>query len=218
MAWIIDLIIIGLLALLVFLGYKRGLAKCAIKVLSTIIAIILALILFKPVSNWVIKNTEIDDNIKNSITQTIQKDVEEDGKVKDDTNLPETMVDHINEQIKTSVNNTKEAVVESVATEVSIIAVNVIVGLGIFIVVKLILLIVNAIFSVITELPVIKQIDKVGGIAYGILETLVIVFVIFAIISAISPMIEKTGLVAMINKSILGNALYNNNLLMKIIF
>lgn len=218
MFWIIDLIIVGLLALLVFLGYKKGLAKCAIKLLSTVIALVLALILFKPVSNWVINNTEIDDNIKSSITQIIQKDVEEDGEVKDDTNLPETMVEHINEQIKTNVNNTKEAVVDTASTEVSLIAVKVLVGFGIFIAVKIVLLIVLAIFSVITELPVIKQIDKAGGIVYGILETAVIVFVVFGIISAISPMIESTGLIEMINKSIIGSVLYNNNILMKIIF
>ena len=39
----------------------------------------------------------------------------------------------------------------------------------------------------------------------------------FAIISFISPMIESSGLIEAINKSILGSALYNNNLLLNII-
>lgn len=218
MFWIIDLIIVLLLALFVFLGYKRGLAKCVIRIVSTVVAIVLALILFNPVSNWVIKNTEFDDNIKSSITQAIQKDVAEDGQVKEDSNLPDTMVERINEQIKTNVNNTKEAAVDTVSTEISVLAVKICVGFGIFIAVKIILLIVMAIFSIITEIPVIKQIDKLGGVIYGILETAVIVFVVFGIISAISPMIENTGLISMINKSVLGSVLYNNNILMKLIF
>ena len=41
MFWIIDLIILVILALCVFFGYKRGLAKCAIKILSFIIALVI---------------------------------------------------------------------------------------------------------------------------------------------------------------------------------
>ena len=218
MSWIVDLVILAILALCVLLGYKRGLAKCAIKILSFVIALIVAFVFFRPISNWVIQNTEFDDNIKNSITHIIQDDVEEDGELKEDSNLPQSMVEHINEEIKAGVNQTKENAVNTVANEISIIAVNICVAVGLFIATKLILLIVNAIFSLITDLPILKQIDKTGGIIYGVLEATIIVFAVFAVISAISPIIENTGLIAMINKSVLGSILYNNNLLMKIIF
>ena len=64
--WVIfDLLIIGIIGLCTFIGYKQGLVKAIIKILSFVIAIVIALILYKPVSNIIIKNTSIDDNIKN---------------------------------------------------------------------------------------------------------------------------------------------------------
>jgi len=50
--WIIfDLIIIAIIGLATFIGYKQGLVKAAIKILSFFIAIIVALVLYKPISN-----------------------------------------------------------------------------------------------------------------------------------------------------------------------
>lgn len=218
MSLIIDLIILGLILLCVFFGYKKGLTKCVIKILSFVIAIIIAVVLFKPISNFVINNTEIDDNIKNSIVEIVSDDVSETGKVKEDSNLPKSIVKHINESIETSVNETKQTVVNTVAEQISKTAVNVGVAITLFIVARIALIFVSALSSIITDLPIIKQFDKAGGIIYGLVEALIIIFIVFAIISLISPMIESSGLIAAINKSIIGSVFYNNNLLMNIIF
>lgn len=218
MSIIIDLIILGLILLCVLLGYKKGLTKCVIKVLSFVIAIIIAVVLFKPISNFVINNTQIDDNIKNSIVEIVAVDVEESGKVKEDSNLPKSIVNNINEKIENSVNETKATVINTVAEQISKTAVNVCVGIGIFIVARIALIFVSALSSLITDLPIIKQFDKLGGVIYGLLEALIIIFIIFAIISFISPIIEGSGIITAINKSILGSVFYNNNLLMNIIF
>ena len=218
MFWIIDVIILAILALCVFLGYKRGLAKCVIKIISFFVALAVAFVFFRPVGNFIKDNTQIDDGIRSSITKIIESDVEEEGQVNEDSKLPSSMIDHINNEIKTSVNQTTETVVTSVADEVANTAVNVIAWLGIFIVVRIILLIVTLVFSLLTELPVLKQMDKTGGVIYGVLEAAVIVFVIFGIISFISPMIESSGLIDMINKSIIGSLLYNHNIIMNFLF
>lgn len=213
---IIDLIILVISAFCIFLGYQRGLAKCAIKILSFVIALAISFMFYKPVGNIIKKNTEIDDSIKGAITQIIENDTEEDGQIKEESNLPQSMVDHINNEIKTNVNKTKEAVVTTAAEDISNTAINVISWIGIFIVVRLLLLILTLVFSVLTELPVLKQVDKIGGIIYGVLQAAIILFVIFTIISFISPMIEQTGIISMINKSFIGSVLYNYNPIMKL--
>lgn len=218
MSLIIDLIILGLILLCVFFGYKKGLTKCIIKILSFVIAIVIAVVLFKPISNFVIDNTQIDDNIKNSIVEIVSEDVTETGKVKEDSNLPKSIVNHINESIETSVNETKQTVINTVAEQISKTAVNVGVAISLFIIARIALIFVSALSSLITDLPIIKQFDKLGGIIYGLLEALIIIFIIFAIISFISPMIEGLSLISAINKSILGSVFYNNNILMNIIF
>jgi len=44
---ILDLVIIGIILLCVFFGYKRGLIEVAFKLISFIIAIILSLLLYR---------------------------------------------------------------------------------------------------------------------------------------------------------------------------
>ena len=214
MFWIIDIGIILVLAGCTFMGYKKGLAKCLIKILSFVIALVVAFILFKPVASLITTKTSVDDNIRSSIIKIIP----ESEKVDENSDLPKSMIEHINNEIKTNVNETKETVVNTVANEITKTAVNVLAWISIFIVVRIILYVITAIFSVLTELPIIKQIDKIGGVAYGVLQAAVIIFVIFGIISFISPVIDNSGLIATINKSILGSVVYKSYTIMKILF
>lgn len=217
MSIIIDLIIVGIIAICAFFGYTKGLTKCVIKILSFIIAIVVAAILFKPISNLIIKNTQIDENIKETIVNLVGNDVSEEGKIKEETNLPQAMVNYINESIQTAVTEAKNSVVEAAAENIAITTVNVGVAIALFIIVRIGLIFVSALSKLITDLPIIKQFDKAGGIIYGVLKSLVIISVLFALISFISPMIEQTGIIIAINKSFIGNILYNNNILLKII-
>ena len=71
MGIIVDLIIIAVVLLFIFLGYKKGLTGSLIKLLSFIIAIVVAFVLYKPVANAVIENTVIDDNIRTTLKATL---------------------------------------------------------------------------------------------------------------------------------------------------
>ena len=71
--------------------------------------------------------------------------------------------------------------------------------------------------SLIAKLPVIKQFDKLGGVIYGILEGIIIIYLTLAIISFIAPIIGE-NIITAIDESMVGSMLYNNNLLLKIIF
>ena len=98
--WIVfDLLVIGIIALCTFIGYKQGLVKAIIKILSFVIAIVIALILYKPVSNIIIKNTSIDDNIKNAIVEKILPEGT-------DKNQEVTIEDNITNKIKGEASNT----------------------------------------------------------------------------------------------------------------
>ena len=218
MTIIIDLIILAILAISIFFAYQKGLTKCIIKILSFFIALIVAAILFKPVSNFVIQNTEIDDKIKEAVVNTVSSDVQENGEVKEDSDLPKPMVEYINDTVKNAVDEAKNNVVEVAAEGIAVTTINVSVAILLFIIVRIALIFVSALASIITELPIIKQFDKAGGLIYGAVRALIIIFVVLAIISLISPLIEKTGLVAAINKSFVASILYNNNILLKIIF
>ena len=218
MSIIIDLVIIAIIALCVFLGYKKGLTQYIIKIFSFIISLVVAFVLFKPVSNFVIQNTKIDETIKEAVINVVKDDVEETGKVKEDNNLPKALVEYINNTIENAVNEAKENVIEVAAEGIASATINVGVAILLFIIVRIALIFISMLSKIITDLPIIKQFDKTGGIIYGLLKSFVIIFVIFALLSFVSPMIEQTGIIVAINKSFIGSILYNNNLLLKIIF
>ena len=218
MSIIIDLVVVALIILSIFTGYKKGLTKCLIKILSFVVAIVIAALFFRPVGDFIIARTEIDDNIKASIINLVKDDVQETGKIKEDSNLPKTMVDNINESISKAVDDTKMTVVENAADGIAITTVHIGVAILLFIIVRIALGIISLLSEAITNLPVIKQFDKAGGLIYGLLRGSIIVFVILAVISLISPMIEQTGLISAINNSVITNVLYNNNLFLKLLF
>ena len=58
MAYIIDLVLILIVALFTFIGYKQGLVKSALKILSFFIAIIIELF-NKQESQFLFTNTQI---------------------------------------------------------------------------------------------------------------------------------------------------------------
>ena len=219
MQFIIDLIVIGIILLSTFLGYKKGLIGVAFKIASFIIAIIITLILFKPISNFIINNTEFAQTIENTIVQKLSTAEIENGQIKqENSNLPEVIVNYINVGLQNTVNEAKDSIVKIVARNLAETIIDIIVIIGLFIITRLLLLFAKAILEAISEIPIIKQFNKAGGILYGILRGLLLIYLTLAIISLILPMLDKTAILNIINNSILTKVLYNNNIILMIFF
>lgn len=212
MSVIIDLIIVAVIAICIIIGYVRGLTGCLIKILSFVLSLVIAFILFVPVSNFVIENTQIDENLEKSIREMIISDNKSSEK-----EMPTAMSDYINKRAEEIVDNAKEEVVNATARDISQTIVKAGTWIALFIVARIALIFLKLITSLISKLPVIKQCDKLGGIIYGVLEGLLITYFALAVISFITPITNK-NLSENINKSYLGSQMYNHNLLLKIIF
>lgn len=219
MQFIIDLIVIGIIFLSTFLGYRKGLIGVAFKIASFIIAIIITLILFKPISNYIINNTEFAQTIENTIVQKLSTAEIENGQIKqENSNLPEVIVNYINVGLQDTVNEAKDSIVKIVARNLAETIIDIIVIIGLFIITRLLLLFAKAILEAISEIPIIKQFNKAGGILYGILRGLLLIYLTLAIISLLLPMLDKTAILNIINNSILTKILYNNNIILMIFF
>ena len=198
MAIAVDLMVLSIVLLFVFLGYKRGLVKVAFKLCTFFIAIILAFMLYKHVAKIVIENTNIDETIESKITDKILPE----GKTETDE------VD-LSESLPTIILKNSENTVQSIAKSCSNTLIETACLILIFIIAKIVLKFVTALADLIAKLPILKQFNKLGGTIYGIIEG-------FAVISLIAPMLDASVLDA-INSSTLGSICYNNNILLKII-
>jgi len=213
MSIVIDLVIIGVILLCIIIGYIRGLTGALIKILSFVVSLIIAFVLYIPVSNFIISNTQIDENLQSSIKNIILQEEADDVQ----ENMPTAITDYINNKIEETANKAKENIVNSTASDVSTTIIRAGTWIGLFIVSRILLILLKFVTALITKLPVIKQFDKVGGVIYGLLEGLIITYMALAVISFVAPIINK-NLPENINNSYLGSQMYNNNLLLKIIF
>ena len=232
MGIIVDLVIIFILLLCIGLGYRKGLTGSLLKIISFVLALVIAFILFKPIANFVVDNTNWDENLEQAIRQMVVEEETEQNEVQNQTenmaeeenqniqnsNMSNVMLDYINEAVSNAGTEAKNAIVDATARNIAVTIINVGVLIVLFLISRVILLFVKGIANLITKLPVIKQFDKLGGSIYGLLEALIIIYVILAIISFISPMISSTGILEGINSSWLGRMFYHNNLLLNIIF
>ena len=78
MGFIIDIILVAILLLSTFLRYKKGLVKLGAKLFAGIIAIIVTIVAYRPVSGMIINNTSIDEKIENQkILEQVLKERDE---------------------------------------------------------------------------------------------------------------------------------------------
>ena len=208
MTIIVDIVIVAIIALCVLLGYLRGLTGSLIKILSFVLSIVIAFVLFIPVSNLIIDKTQIDDNLEQSIREMVISEEQEE-----ENNMPEAITDYIGQQVEQAAEDAKTAAVDSAARDVAETIVKAGTWIALFIVARILLIFLKFITSLIAKLPVIKQFDKLGGIAYGLIEGLIIVYLLLALVSFIAPMFDNSIIVA-IKDSFVGSIFYNNNLLL----
>ena len=215
MWFIIDLVLLGVILLCTFLGYKRGLIGVAFKIVSFFIAILVAVVLSGPVSNWIMNNTTIAQNMENAIIDRLVDEKAEEKEVdkSDINNTSQAVVDYINKQTS----EVKNAGIRSAAKDITESAIRVAVIIILYIVTKIILIFFKAIAKALGELPIIKQFNKLGGTIYGILEGLLITYVILAALSLIAPMVKDATVFELINNSIITRFMYNNNIILNIL-
>lgn len=212
MGILIDIIIIAILLLSIIMGYKKGLVKVIFNLCAFLVALIVTVILYKPISTIIINNTQIDENIKQTII--------EKGTTKKEENT--TQIDnasgYVEQYIKDATVDAKNEVVELAADTVATNVVNVIIAIVLFIVVRILLIFARFLIEAIAELPIIKQFNKVGGVVYGALRGLIIIYVLLAILFIIVSVNSNTAILTAVDNSIITKYLYGNNIILNILF
>ena len=88
----------------------------------------------------------------------------------------------------------------------------------IMVVVFIVLRIIIGATGIIRRLPIIKQADKLGGVIVGLIEGLVVVWIFFTVVTAISGTENAANILAQIHKNAFLEALYNNNPITRLLF
>ena len=171
MGIIIDVIILLVILISTYLGYRKGLVSLAVSLIGFIAAIIITIVFYRPIGNLIINNTSLDERLQVTIQQKVENIVVEEG---NENKITNGLVESARKGVLPSATRT--------------IAVNVIYGstmIAMFIIARVLLLLVNLLADTIAKLPIINQFNKAGGILYGLLRGLIITYLIVMIINLV---------------------------------
>lgn len=201
MGIIIDIIIIAIIAISTFLAYKKGLIALAIKLCAFIIAIVVTFILYNPVSNLVINVTNIDETVQNAILE----------KTTDLINQEE--IANQNETMQNLINQAKEGTLPEASRELAISIVKFGVMIILFLAVRIGLVFVTALANMLAGLPIIKQLNKSGGIVYGLLRGIILIYAIFMIMVIVQKVNPTMNIEENIKETFIAKYMYEHNVL-----
>lgn len=211
---ILDIILVAIIALNVFICYKKGLVKLAVGLIAFFVAIIVAMALCKPVSNLIAENTQLDEKIEETIIKNFSVEVTEE----DESETDEGFMKYMEKYVDDSINKTRNEIVLEASSVVSMKLINICAFIGIFIIARLVLILLTFVADIIMSLPILKQFNKAGGIIYGLIKALLIIYVLLAIIFLIIYVTGNNTLSSAISSSFITKFFYNNNIILNFIF
>ena len=216
MGILIDVILIAIVILNVAIGYKKGLINVIFNICAFLIAILVTLILYKPVSNLIINNTDIDNRIKEVIINNNQVDEnsENESSEEEKTEIQKYVESKVNDVEDTA----KAEAIEIVADIIAKTAIEILTAILLFIITRILVIILKFFSEALSNIPIIKQFNQVGGIVYGLLKAIIIIYLILTILFLIISINGNATVSAAIDDSIITKILYENNIIVKYCF
>ena len=192
MGIIIDIILLAIIILSAFLGYKKGLVKLGTRLFAGIIAIIITIIIYKPVAGLIINNTAIDEKIEDAIMQNTTNFIKENTQ-------QNQIANHVaNEFLPDEAKNMSKNIVYAIT------------GLILFIVVQIALSVVITLMDFVANLPILKQFNEIGGIIYGIVRGVIIICVCILLMGVFAKINPESKVEEKISNSYLTQIIYKN--------
>lgn len=179
-----DIVLLVLLALFAFYGWRSGFLKMGFGLLSFVIAIVLGKVLYPYCSSF-LRGTPVYQ----SLIEMAQNHTPSKGDL--------------------------FGLAGDVSTYLAEMALNVIAFLLVVIVVKLLMAVIAKVLKLFASLPVIGLVNRLAGLAFGILEGLLVASVILAAIYVVAPLRDHPVIGREIEKSVVVRKWYLDNPLIR---
>lgn len=221
---VLVVIVVGILVLCMFMGYRAGLIKTIFSIFSMVVALILTMFISPYVSKALQSNEKIVDYFSQKVivvlnldemNQTIQDKVEQIDKLP----IPQTMKQSLKH------NDTSETESALGATDftgylsrsIACMILNSLSFAITYVILIILLRVLCIVLNIISKLPVIHQINKMTGLAAGLIQGLIIVWLLCIVLVSFSGTGWGKSCYEMINQNDFLGLLYNNNLILKFV-
>lgn len=220
---IVDIILFFIIAGNAVLGYRRGLAGVIFNICSTIVAIVLVLIFYKPTTNYVMNHTKLAENTQNVFEEKLQYLFEKENvgnteqlqKNDDITNLFNVF---IGDEMGSIIQETTDSVTQYLSQQITYKIISVLVFFVLFAVIRLLLYVLKNYVELVANLPIIRVLNGSGGMIYGIIKGFLVIYGLFAILSLLLPIIGNNIIITAIQSALIGSKMFNHNIILNLIF
>ena len=243
---IMLIVVIMILALFGFVGWHKGLIKIVMSLAAMLVTIIACVFLTPMISNFVRNHTQVYDKLNKSIFELIIdsdsfKDVIDNTIAQEESlNANDIDLTKINEYGDT-VSKYMELIVDKmqfpdsmlqianmdsisdilaaiISARLASLALNAIIYVIVFVIVFLTVRVLFIVTKVIEKIPVLKDVNKLMGLLLGVAEGLIVVWLLFALVTACSRFDWAASALADIGGNGFLSFIYDHNLIMGTLF
>lgn len=229
---IVAIIILGY----AFKGYKDGLILTVCSFVTIFIAVAVTQIVTPQISAFVRSNESLVNSISNSVNGVIfsgekekeENDSEDEGVNEDYTKNDEALIDQLSvpklmkEQLikNNSQENYEELGVTTLQDYISLYIaysiINCVTYVVVFLVIIALLKFIAHVLNVVSKLPVINTLNKLGGFAIGLAEGVVVTWIVFIVFVVIANTALGAAIYEQIEECTWLAYLYDNNLILRV--
>lgn len=199
-----DIILIVIMALGIYLGYRKGFITTLFSMIGLLLAVILALISYKTVVNIVIEKTGIYDKVYSYIETKVDNS-------QSSINMPDALEEYLDADV--IVNQAQS----SIANKVTNFVINIGTLIILIIVFYVIIIIIRILLDNVAKLPIFNLFNKLGGAILGGVKTYVMILIIFTIINLIGVVGKGQTIIKMVDNSVIAKKIYYSNPVSKMI-
>lgn len=219
MSWLLILVI-AVMGITTFVGYKKGLIKMVLSLLSIVITLAAVCIVTPIISDFVKNNTGAYNKLHDAVEEKLFTEEMFSGSESEiikKIEVPEAVRELLEKN--NSLEKYKEMGVatfkEYVTRSVTDLIFNAIIFVVSYIIVFIAVRILFAAINLISKLPLINQANKFAGLVIGFAEGLLIVWLLFAAATMLGSTDFGKSVFEQVNGNALLGFLYKNNLVMK---
>ena len=223
MNWLL-IAVLAVLAVCAFRGMKVGLIKTVFSVCSTIVVLLLTLWISPQVSKWMQGNENVFGYFSEQVDRVVDfsgvgETISEQMEFINQLPLPGKLKEAIQEDnnadtyAQLAVNNFEAYVVNYLTC----IIINAVAFVVTFLVLRIVVTIVSLVLNLVSKLPIIHGMNKLAGLAAGLIHGIILVWIAFVLITMFGGSEFGSSTLRLIGDSRLLEFLYDNNLILRFI-
>lgn len=208
-------------------GYHRGFVKIILSLVATLVSFLLAIVLTDPIANLV-KQSDIYENLKASVSETICQGLAEEGVDIQDiedlvsrVELPgalsepiaETVIESLTQDFQ-ELSQVDAASLTSVMVEkIADFLLELIIFLILFILISLVVRLIIMVADFVTKIPGLNLLNHILGAVFGAIQGILLIWIASMILTVFASTEFGMQILAVVSENAVLNWIYSHNLL-----